>query len=129
MSRINLSDDDDTLIQKIRKAKTDAEPLPGAAAELEGRPEAQNLVGIYAALAGTTPDAVCAQYGGQGFGAFKPALADLIVASLAPIRERYVALKDDHGALDAILIEGARKAAAAAHPTLTAAYEAMGLMR
>jgi len=129
MSRINLADDDDTLSQKIRKAKTDPEPLPGEAAGLEGRPEAQNLVGIYAALAGTTPDAVCAQFAGQGFGAFKPAMAELVVAKLAPIRERYVALKDDHGALDAILIEGARKAAEAAHPTLLGAYEAMGLMR
>ncbi|HEY1124486.1 MAG TPA: tryptophan--tRNA ligase [Sphingobium sp.] len=129
MSRINLADDDDALSQKIRKAKTDPEPLPCEAAGLEGRPEAQNLVGIYAALAGTTPDAVCAQFAGQGFGAFKPAMAELVVTKLAPIRERYVALKDDHGALDSILIEGARKAAAAAHPTLLGAYEAMGLMR
>ncbi|MBO9581573.1 MAG: tryptophan--tRNA ligase [Sphingobium sp.] len=129
MSRINLADDDDTLSQKIRKAKTDPEPLPGEAAGLEGRPEAQNLVGIYAALAGTTPDAVCAQFAGQGFGTFKPAMAELVVAKLAPIRERYVALKDDQGALDAILIEGARKAAEVAHPTLLGAYEAMGLMR
>jgi tryptophanyl-tRNA synthetase len=129
MSRINLADDDDTITQKIRKAKTDPEPLPSEAAGLEGRPEALNLVGIYAALAGMTSDAVCAQYGGQGFGAFKPAMAELLVAKLAPIRDRYVALKDDHGALDAILIEGARKAADAAHPTLLGAYEAMGLMR
>ncbi len=129
MSRINLSDDDDTLAQKIRKAKTDAEPLPSEAAGLEGRAEAQNLVGIYAALAGITPDAVCAQFGGQGFGAFKPVLADLVVASLAPIRARYVALSADDGALDAILASGAQKAAAAAAPTLRAAYEAMGLMR
>lgn len=129
MSRINLADDDDTLSQKIRKAKTDPEPLPGEAAGLEGRPEAQNLVGIYAALAGMTPDAVCAQFGGQGFGAFKPALADVVVAKLAPIRERYLALKADDAALDAILIAGAEKAAAAAEPTLRGAYEAMGLMR
>ena len=129
MSRINLADDSDTLSQKIRKAKTDPEPLPSETVGLEGRAEAQNLVGIYAALSGMTPDAVCAQFGGQGFGAFKPALADLVVDKLSPIRDRYVALKDDHKALDAILIEGARKAAEAAHPTLLGAYEAMGLMR
>jgi tryptophanyl-tRNA synthetase len=129
MSRINLADDNDALAQKIRKAKTDPEPLPSEMAGLEGRPEALNLVGIYAALAGMSPDAVCAQFAGQGFGSFKPAMAELVVAKLAPIRERYLALKDDSGALDAILIEGARKAAAAAHPTLIGAYEAMGLMR
>lgn len=129
MSRINLSDDDETIAQKIRKAKTDPEPLPGEAAGLEGRPEAQNLVGIYAVLSGLGADAVCAQFTGQGFGAFKPALADLLVASLRPIRERYLALKDDNAALDAILVKGSEKAAAAAEPTLRGAYEAMGLMR
>ena len=129
MSRINLTDDSDTILQKVRKAKTDPEPLPGEAAGLEGRPEALNLVGIYATLAGTTPDAVCAQFAGQGFGAFKPALADLLVAHLAPIRERYVALRDDHAALDAILEKGAAAASEAAAPTLRGAYDAMGLMR
>ncbi|MFO1261217.1 MAG: tryptophan--tRNA ligase [Sphingomonadaceae bacterium] len=128
-SRINLTDDDDAIAQKVRKAKTDPEPLPSEAKGLEGRPEAQNLVGIYAAMSGTSPDAVCAQFAGQGFGAFKPALADLLVSSLHPIRERYVALKDDHAALDAILVKGAKKASAAAEPTLRAAYDAMGLMR
>ena len=129
MSRINLTDDDDTIAQKVRKAKTDPEPLPGDASGLEGRAEAQNLVGIYAALTGTTADAVCAQFAGQGFGAFKPALAEILVEHLRPIRERYVALKDDHAALDAILVKGAEKASATAGPTLRGAYEAMGLMR
>ncbi len=129
MSRINLSDDDDALAQKIRKAKTDPEPLPGEAAGLIGRPEAQNLVGIYAALADTTTDAVCAQFAGQGFGAFKPALAELVVSKIGPIRDRYVALRDDHGALDAILEDGAARATAAAEPTLRGAYEALGLFR
>jgi tryptophanyl-tRNA synthetase len=128
-SRINLTDDNDAIAQKVRKAKTDPEPLPSEAKALEGRPEAQNLVGIYAAMAGTSADAVCAQFAGQGFGAFKPALADLLVGALAPIRDRYVALKDDHSALDAILQKGAAKASAAAEPTLRAAYDAMGLMR
>ncbi len=129
MSRINLTDDNDAITQKIRKARTDPEPLPSEAAGLAGRPEAENLVGIYATLSGTNPDAVCAQFAGQGFGAFKPALAELLVTQLAPIRERYVALKDDAAALDAILMKGAEKAAAAAEPTLRGAYEAMGLMR
>ncbi len=128
-SRINLTDDNDAIAQKVRKAKTDPEPLPSEAKALEGRPEAQNLVGIYAAMAGTSADAVCAQFAGQGFGAFKPALADLLVSALAPIRDRYVALKDDHAALDAILEKGAAKASVAAEPTLRAAYDAMGLMR
>jgi tryptophanyl-tRNA synthetase len=129
MSRINLTDDSDAILQKVRKAKTDPEPLPGDAAGLEGRAEAINLVGIYATLTGTTPDAVCAQFAGQGFGTFKPALAELLIAHLSPIRDRYVALRDDHAALDAILEKGAAKAREAAEPTLRAAYEAMGLMR
>ena len=129
MSRINLTDDDDMIAQKVRKAKTDPEPLPSEAKGLEGRAEAQNLVGIYAALTDSTADAVCAQFAGQGFGAFKPALAEVLVSHLRPIRERYVALKDDHAALDAILEKGAQKASATAEPTLKGAYAAMGLMR
>jgi len=129
MSRINLTDDDDTIAQKVRKARTDPEPLPSEAAGLAGRAEALNLVGIYATLTETTPDAVCAEFAGQGFGAFKPALADALIDRLSPIRQRYVALKDDGAALDSILVEGAEKAAAAAEPTLRRAYEAMGLMR
>ena len=129
MSRINLTDDDDTLVQKIRKAKTDPEPIPVDPAELEGRAEATNLIDIYAAFSGQDRGAICQRFGGQGFGAFKPALADLLVHHLAPMRDRYVALKDDATALDAILIKGAEKAAAAAAPTLKGAYEAMGLIR
>ena len=128
-SRINLTDDDDMIAQKVRKAKTDPEPLPGEAVGLAGRTEALNLVGIYAALTDSTADAVCAQFAGQGFGGFKPALAEVLVTHLRPIRDRYVALKDDHAALDAILVAGAAKASAAAEPTLRGAYEAMGLMR
>ncbi|MBB5984034.1 tryptophan--tRNA ligase [Sphingobium lignivorans] len=129
MSRINLTDDNDMIAQKVRKAKTDPEPLPSEVAGLAGRPEALNLVGIYATMIGATPDAVCAQFAGQGFGAFKPALADLLIEKLAPIRQRYTALRADHDALDAILASGAEKASAAAEPTLRGAYEAMGLMR
>ncbi|MCG6121005.1 MAG: tryptophan--tRNA ligase, partial [Blastomonas sp.] len=129
MSRISLTDDDDAIAQKIRKAKTDPEPLPEVAADLAGRPEALNLVGIYATMTESTPDAVCAQFAGQGFGAFKPALAEVLVETLRPIRERFIALKDDDTALDAILVKGAQKARAVAQPTLDAAYDALGLMR
>ena len=129
MSRINLSDDADTMAQKIKKAKTDPEPLPSEAAGLADRPEARNLVGIYAALTGQTAEAVLAEYGGQGFGSFKPALADLLVTSLTPIRDRFVALKEDREALDAILARGAAKARERGVPTLNAAYKALGLVR
>jgi tryptophanyl-tRNA synthetase len=129
MSRINLSDDADTIAQKIRKAKTDAEPLPSEMAGLEGRVEALNLVGIYAALADVSGDAVLTQYAGQGFGAFKPALSELLVETLRPIRERFVALKDDAASIDAVLQKGADKASALGRPTLDAAYKALGLLR
>ncbi len=129
MSRVNLSDDADTISQKIRKAKTDAEPLPSHAAGLEGRAEALNLVGIYAAIANTTADAVCAQFSGQGFGAFKPALAELLVETLRPIREKFIALKDDSAAIDAVLQNGADRAGALGKPTLDATYIALGLLR
>lgn len=129
MSRINLSDDADTMAQKVKKAKTDPEPLPSEEAGLAERPEAKNLVGIYAALAGQSQGEVLAQYGGQGFGAFKPALAELLVAKLGPIRDRFVELKDDLETLDAILARGAAKARERGTPTLDAAYKALGLVR
>jgi tryptophanyl-tRNA synthetase len=129
MSRINLTDDADAIMQKVRKAKTDPEPLPGEAAGLEGRPEARNLVGIYATLAGTGVDAVLADFAGKGFGAFKPALGELLVDKLAPINARFVELRQDRSALDAILRKGAEKARALAAPTLNAAYDALGLVR
>jgi tryptophanyl-tRNA synthetase len=129
MSRINLTDDADAIMQKVRKAKTDPEPLPGEAAGLEGRPEARNLVGIYATLAGTTADAVLADFAGKGFGAFKPALGELLVDKLAPINARFVELRQDRSALDAILRKGAEKARSLGAPTLNAAYDALGLVR
>ena len=129
MSRINLTDDADTIMVKIRKAKTDAEPLPGDKDGLVGRPEAENLVGIFAALAGSDVNAVLAQFGGQGFGAFKPALGELLVAKLAPINERFNALRNDTAAIDAALRKGAERATALATPTLDAAYAALGLLR
>ncbi|MCC6477904.1 tryptophan--tRNA ligase [Sphingorhabdus sp.] len=129
MSRINLTDDADTIMQKIRKAKTDPEPLPSEKDGLAGRPEAENLVGIYAALEGSNVDKVLAQFGGQGFGTFKPALGELMVSSLAPIAERFNALRQDVAAIDAALRKGATKAGALAAPTLDRTYAAMGLLR
>jgi tryptophanyl-tRNA synthetase len=127
MSRVNLNDDPDLIAQKIRKAKTDAEPLPADPMALEGRPEAKNLVALYAALADETADEVLARFVGQGFGAFKPALAELTVERLRPIGARLAALLDDPAELDRLLKVGAEKAAVVAAPTLASAYMAMGL--
>ncbi len=129
MSRINLTDDADTMMQKVKKAKTDPEPLPSEAAGLEGRAEARNLVGIYATMAGTSVAEVLGEFAGKGFGAFKPALGELLVEKLAPINARFVELRADNAALDAILRKGAEKARTLAAPTLNAAYDALGLVR
>ena len=129
MSRINLSDDDDTINQKVRKAKTDPEPLPDSVDELKGRPEALNLVTIYAALADRSAQSVAGEFAGKGFGAFKPALADLLVETIRPIRARLQDFERDPNALEAILADGSRKAAALAAPTLEGAYAALGLPR
>ncbi|KTE04733.1 tryptophan--tRNA ligase [Sphingopyxis sp. H115] len=128
-SRINLVDDADTIMAKIRKAKTDPEPLPSEAAGLDGRPEAKNLVSIYAAMADESVDQVLARFAGQGFGAFKPALGELLVETLRPIATRLTALKADPAAIDAALEAGAARASALAKPTLDAAYAALGLCR
>ena len=129
MSRINLADDADTIMQKVKKAKTDPEPLPSDAAGLAARPEAANLVGIYAAMAGTSVADVLRDFGGHGFGKFKPALGELLVEKLAPINARFIELVQDSEALDAILAKGALKARELARPTLAAAYAALGLVR
>ena len=129
MSRINLTDDADTMMQKVKKAKTDPEPLPSEAAGLAGRAEALNLVSIYATLAGTNVDTVLGEFGGEGFGKFKPALGELLVATLQPISARLVELKQDREALDAILAKGAAKARELAAPTLANAYRKLGLVR
>jgi tryptophanyl-tRNA synthetase len=128
MSRINLIDDAETIAQKVRKAKTDPEPLPSEAAGLENRPEAKNLVGIMAALEDRSAAAVLGDYGGSQFGPFKAALADRLVETLAPIRARLLDLQDD-AAIDAILEDGSARAAALARPTLDATFDALGLQR
>jgi tryptophanyl-tRNA synthetase len=129
MSRINLTDSDDDIAQKIRKAKTDAEPLPGDPALLEGRPEARNLVAVYAEVTGSTIPEVLAQFEGKGFGTFKPVLGDALVALLSPLRARLTELRTDPDALDTILDSGAERATALAAPILAAAYDAVGLSR
>ena len=127
MSRINLVDDSDTVAQKVRKAKTDPEPLPDSFDALSGRPEARNLVTIYAALEDRSPQAVLQDFAGQGFGAFKPKLADLLVETLRPIAARLQDYRANPDAVDAVLVRGAERAADVAEPTLAAAYKALGL--
>ena len=128
-SRINLTDDADTIAQKIRKAKTDAEPLPETAEGLDARPEAKNLVNIYAALADTSVAAVLGDFAGQGFGAFKPKLADLAVASLSPISTEMSRLMQEPAEIDRILGLGADRADAIARPVMDRTYEIVGMVR
>ncbi|TGN59717.1 tryptophan--tRNA ligase [Paracoccus liaowanqingii] len=128
-SRINLTDDADAIAQKIRKARTDAEPLPGQVDGLKDRPDARNLVNIYAALTDETPDQVLARFEGQGFGAFKPALAEVAVAALSPITRRMAEFMDDPAQIDAVLADGADRAAAVATPILERTKDIMGLLR
>jgi len=128
-SRINLTDDADTIATKIRKARTDADPLPGQMEGLKDRPEARNLVNIFAALSDQTPDQVLARFEGQGFGAFKPALAEVAVEALSPITRRMSDYMADPAQIDAILAEGADRADAIATPILERTKEIMGLLR
>ncbi|MFD1880853.1 tryptophan--tRNA ligase [Paracoccus pacificus] len=128
-SRINLTDDADAISQKIRKARTDAEPLPGRMSDLAARPEARNLVNIYAALTDETPDAVLARFEGQGFGAFKPALSEVAVATLGPITRRMQEYLADPAEIDRILGDGAMRADAIAHPIVEETKAIMGLLR
>ncbi|MFV0408709.1 MAG: tryptophan--tRNA ligase [Paracoccus sp. (in: a-proteobacteria)] len=128
MSRINLTDDADTIAQKFRKARTDAEPLPGSMEGLKDRPEARNLVNIYAALSGETQDKVLVQFEGQGFGAFKPALADLAVSTLSPISAKMKDYLADPAEIDRILGEGAIRAEAISAPIVARTREIMGMI-
>ena len=128
-SRINLTDDADTIAKKIRKAKTDTEPLPDTVERLKDRPEAKNLVNIYAALAGHTPAQVIKDFAGAQFGTFKPALADLAVAKLAPITTEMSRLMKDPAEIDRILGNGADRADALARPILNEVYDIVGMIR
>jgi tryptophanyl-tRNA synthetase len=129
LSRVNLTDDADMVAQKVRKAKTDPEPLPDSMEDLAGRPEARNLVTIFAALTGEVPGKVLARFAGQGFGQFKPALAELLVETMRPIKARLDRFREDPGELDRLLALGAERAREMAQPTLDGAYRAMGLRR
>ena len=128
-SRINLTDDADTIAKKIRKAKTDTEPLPDTVAALKDRPEAKNLVNIYAALAGHTPEQVVKDFAGAQFGTFKPALADLAVAKLAPITTEMSRLMKDPAEIDRVLGKGADQADAIARPIVDRVYDIVGMIR
>ena len=128
-SRINMTDDADTLAKKIRKAKTDPDALPSEADGLEGRPEARNLVNIYAGLADMSVDAVLKEVGGKAFSEFKPLLADLAVAKLAPISGEMARLMENEAEIDALLHKGADAARAIAAPILEKTYDIVGMVR
>lgn len=125
---IFLKDDADTIARKVKKAKTDPEPLPSEEAGLKERPEAANLVGIYGALTGQTTQDVLSEYGGQGFGVFKPALADLVVSKIAPIGEELNRLEADTPYLQQVLNNGAERAAAIADPVVKEVKEIVGFV-
>lgn len=129
MSRINLTDDADTIAQKFRKARTDPDALPSELDGLEGRAEAANLVGIYAALSGISQDAVLAEFGGSQFSVFKPALSDLAVEKLSPIAEEIRRLEAEPAHIDQILQAGAERADSIARPVLASVKDIMGLIR
>src|SRR5579872_6145596 len=128
-SRINLTDDADTIAQKIRKAKTDSDALPTEVKGLEHRPEADNLVGIYAALADTNRAAVLAQYGNAQFSTFKTALVDIAVAKLGPIGAEMQRLLRDPLSIDAVLAEGSARAQQLAHETMKAVKDIVGFVQ
>lgn len=129
MSRINMTDDADLIAKKIKKAKTDPDALPSELEGLADRPEAKNLVNIYAALKGISAEAAIAEVGGQQFGQFKPALADVAVEHLSPITSEIARLMEAPDEIDAILGAGANRAAAIAEPVLQQAYDVVGMIR
>ena len=128
-SRINLTDDADTIAQKFKKAKTDPLPFPSDEKELEQRPEAENLVGIYSALAGQTPAQVLKQFGGAQFSRFKDALTELAVAKLGPIDAEMKRLVQDTAHIDAILADGSARARTIAAETMKAVKDICGFVR
>ncbi len=129
LSRINLLDDADTISKKIRKAKTDPDALPGEVEGLKGRPEAENLVGIYAALSDKSKADILAEFGGQQFSVFKPALVDLAVEVLAPISGEMRRLMDDTSHIDAILRDGGERARARAEKTMKEVRDIIGFVQ
>ena len=128
-SRINMVDDVDTIVKKIRKAKTDPEPLPTSKEGLEGRPEAANLMSIFAALSDCTVEDVITRYGDQQFSVFKQDLADVAVENLSPIQNEMRRLVDDHDYVDGILREGAGRARAITEPIIREVHDVIGFLR
>nr|WP_170805761.1 tryptophan--tRNA ligase [uncultured Ruegeria sp.] len=128
MTRINMTDDADAIAKKIRKAKTDPDALPSEIEGLAERPEARNLVNIYAALSDQTAEQVLAEAGGKQFGEFKPMLAELAVSKLAPISSEMARLMGEEAEIDQILARGAEKARAIASPILQQTYEIVGMV-
>jgi tryptophanyl-tRNA synthetase len=128
-SRINLTDDADTIAQKIRKAKTDPEPLPTEVESLAARPEADNLVAIYAALMDMTPEDVLREHGGSQFSGFKAALVDVAVSRLAPVAGEMRRLMDDPGHIDSVLADGSARARVLASETMDAVKDIVGFVR
>ncbi|MCC7017420.1 MAG: tryptophan--tRNA ligase [Rhodospirillales bacterium] len=128
-SRINMTDDADTIAQKIRKARTDPHPLPESAAGFRDRPEAANLIGIYAALADSTIEDALRRFGGEQFSTFKQHLADLAVAKLAPIQDEMRRLMADPGHVDRVLARGAERARALSEPVLAEVQRIVGFLR
>ncbi len=128
MSRINMTDDADTIAQKIRKARTDPDPLPETLDGLADRPEARNLVNIYAAVADMTAEEVIAEFAGQQFGVFKPRLAEVAVERLAPINAEMARLMQDQDEIDRILARGAEQAREITAPILKRTYEIVGMV-
>jgi tryptophanyl-tRNA synthetase len=128
-SRINMTDTADDIAQKIRKAKTDSEPLPSELEGLKGRPEAANLMGLFAALDDQSLETVCQRYGGASFSGFKSDLADLAIASLAPIQEEMRRLMADPQHVDSVLAEGVQRARALSEPILADVQSIVGFLR
>ena len=128
-SRINLTDDADAIAQKIRKAKTDPDPLPGEEKGLEPRPEADNLVGIYAALKGATKHDVLREFGGAQFSAFKTSLVDLAVAKLGPVGAEMKRLVNDTAYIDSVLADGSQRARVLAAQTMKSVRDIVGFVR
>ena len=129
MTRINMTDDADAILQKIKKATTDSAPVPESKEGLAGRAEVENLVGIFAAVTDRSVEDILTEYGGKGFGVFKPALAEALSSKLAPIAAEMRRLNADQGALDAILKDGAEKARAVAAPIMAEVRDVVGFWR
>ena len=128
-SRINLNDEDDLISQKIKKAKTDSEPLPDNIKALEERPEARNLIGMYASLTNQSENTVLLEFSGYGFGKFKPLLAECVINSISPIRNEMNRILSDKAELNRILVDGAEKAASIADPILASCKRVIGFVQ